>query len=376
MNAVEERYYPELSVLRESKRLTNLEFLQKFQNKNTLLRDKLGERTAEFISSYVDVDAPDSFLSSTATQFNIDCLMDGSLGSLINIKRMNDINGINRFLAATNKKLKNSGILVGCAETKGMRKKRLMNKFPAPLNIIYYIIDFILKRVFPKLKPTRKIYFLITGGRNRVLSKTEILGRLYYSGYEIIDQQEIDYLFYFIARKKKQPVSDKSPCYGPLIRLKRIGKDGKLINVYKLRTMHPYSEYLQEYIYKKNDLDTGGKFKDDFRVTTLGKIMRKYWIDELPMFVNILKGDMKLVGVRPLSKQYYNLYPNEVKKLRVTVKPGLFPPFYADMPDSLDQITYSESKYISYYQKYPVKTDIVYFFISLYNILIKRKCSK
>ncbi len=183
-------------------------------------------------------------------------------------------------------------------------------------------------------------------------------------------------MFYFIARKKKKPISDKSPYYGPLIRLKRIGKDGKLINVYKLRTMHPYSEYLQEYIYQKNNLDTGGKFRDDFRVTTLGKFMRKYWIDELPMFINILKGDMKLVGVRPLSRHYYSLYPNEVRKLRVTVKPGLFPPFYADMPDSLDQITYSESKYISYYQKYPVKTDIVYFFISIYNILIKHRCSK
>ncbi len=180
MNAVKERHYPKLTVLHEGNRLTNLEFLQKFQNKNSLLRNELGEKTADFISSYVDVDAPDSFLSSTATRFNIDCLMDGSLGSLINIKRMNDINGINKFLAATNKKLKTGGFLVGCAETKGMRKKRLMNKFPAPFNIIYYIIDFILKRVFPKLRLTRKIYFLITGGRNRVLTRTEILGRVYY----------------------------------------------------------------------------------------------------------------------------------------------------------------------------------------------------
>jgi hypothetical protein len=45
--------------------------------------------------------------------------------------------------------------------------------------------------------------------------------------------------------------------------------------------MHPYSEYLQEYIYENNKLQQGGKFNNDFCVTTLGRIMRKTWIDEL-----------------------------------------------------------------------------------------------
>ena len=57
----------------------------------------------------------------------------------------------------------------------------------------------------------------------------------------------------------------------------------------------------------------GGKFKDDFRVTTEGRFFRKFWLDELPMIINIFKGDMKIVGVRPLSSHYFNLYSEELK---------------------------------------------------------------
>ena len=64
--------------------------------------------------------------------------------------------------------------------------------------------------------------------------------------------------------------------------------------------MHPYSEYLQEYVYKKNNLQQGGKIKDDFRVSPEGRIFRKIWLDEIPMLYNVIKGDMKLVD-EPLS---------------------------------------------------------------------------
>jgi lipopolysaccharide/colanic/teichoic acid biosynthesis glycosyltransferase len=80
-----------------------------------------------------------------------------------------------------------------------------------------------------------------------------------------------------------------------------------VIYVKKFRTMHPYSEYLQEYVYHTNDLQEGGKFKDDFRVTSWGKVMRAMWIDELPQFSNFFKGELALVGVRALSEHYYSL---------------------------------------------------------------------
>ena len=84
---------------------------------------------------------------------------------------------------------------------------------------------------------------------------------------------------------------------------------------------------------------------------------------------------MKLVGVRPLSDHYFNLYSKELQDLRIKTKPGLIPPFYVDMPISLEEIIASEIKYLKAYEKSPYKTDFIYFFKSLFNILIKRKRS-
>ena len=161
-----------------------------------------------------------------------------------------------------------------------------------------------------------------------------------------------------------------------LVKLRRIGKGGKEIKVYKMRTMHPYAEYLQEYIYQKHSLDEGGKFKDDFRVSTLGRIMRRLWIDELPMLINLFRGELKIVGVRPLSKQYFSLYTTELQEKRIKTKPGLIPPFYVDKPETLEGIMASEHKYLDAYFKHPFLTDFKYFFKAVYNIVVKRYRSR
>jgi lipopolysaccharide/colanic/teichoic acid biosynthesis glycosyltransferase len=164
---------------------------------------------------------------------------------------------------------------------------------------------------------------------------------------------------------------DCNPSYGFLCRLKRIGKEGKIINVYKLRTMHPYAEYLQEYVCNNNHISKDGKFTNDYRVTNWGKILRKLWIDEFPMFINIMKGELKLFGVRPLSQHYYNLYRDSLKQKRKKYKPGLVPPYYVDMPKSLDEIMDSEEKYLDEYEKNPLMTDVKYFSKAVSNILFK-----
>jgi len=140
--------------------------------------------------------------------------------------------------------------------------------------------------------------------------------------------------------------------------------------------MHPYSEYLQKYVYEKNNLQEGGKFKNDFRISPEGRIFRKFWIDEVPMFINILKGNMKLVGVRPLSPHFFSLYSEELQELRTKYKPGLIPPFYADMPKTMTEIMDSELKYLKAYKISPFKTDVKYFYLAFLNILFKRARSK
>ncbi len=120
------------------------------------------------------------------------------------------------------------------------------------------------------------------------------------------------------------------------------------------------------------DLQEGGKFKDDFRVTSWGRVMRKLWIDELPQFINFFAGELSLVGVRALSEQYFSMYPEEVKEMRLRYKPGLLPPFYADMPSSFDEIVESERQYLLKKAEKPLRTDWDYFWKSVYNILIKK----
>ena len=107
-------------------------------------------------------------------------------------------------------------------------------------------------------------------------------------------------------------------------------------------------------------------------MTTLGGFLRRYWFDELPMIWNIIKGDMKLVGVRPLSEHYFSLYPKKLQEIRGKVRPGLLPPYCADLPKSFDELCASEEKYIKSYQRSPLKTDCIYFGRILKNILVKR----
>jgi lipopolysaccharide/colanic/teichoic acid biosynthesis glycosyltransferase len=251
------------------------------------------------------------------------------------------------------------------------RKQRFLSQTPLFLSYPLYIIDFIFHRFFPKWKPTQKLYFILTKGRKRVISFAEALGRIYSSGFVVVNTIEENGLTYIVAQKSGEPKYDMSPTYGPFIRLNRIGLNGRMLKVLKLRTMHPYSEYIQGYLYEKNNLAKGGKIENDFRVTTWGKWMRALWIDELPMVWNLLKGDLKLVGVRPLSSQYFGLYPPEMQQLRLTVKPGLIPPFYADLPKTLEEIIESERRYIESYRQKPLSTDFYYFYKALYNIFFK-----
>lgn len=340
------------------------------QAKEILVKE-VGNQVSLFVTKHVDVVDNNNFLVSTTTRFNIDKLPNGKYTSIVNLKKINDARYVNKFFESVNKKIDNKGLYINCVETYATRRARVLKKYIKPFNWLYYFLDVVFMRIFPKLPLTKQIYFFITKGRNRVLTRAETFGRIYSCGFEIIDEEAIDNKLYFVARKIKEPVFDNSPSYGLLVRLKRVGKGGKLFNVFKLRTMHAYAEYLQEYVHKHNNLKEGGKFQNDFRITNEGKFFRKFWLDELPMLINLLKGDMKLVGVRPLSKHYFGLYTNELQQERIKQKPGLVPPYYADMPKNLNEIIASELKYLRSYEEHPFRTDVKYFFKAFYNIFLK-----
>lgn len=336
------------------------------------IRKGFEEEVAEFISRYAAIGDASTLVLFTNNTFNLHSLAKRNTNAIVNLEKVNDVLQLNNFFETINEKLPEGGIFIGCVETKGSRRIRILAKYPAVINYLFYYCDFIFKRVFPKLPVTRKIYFKFTAGRNRVLSRTETLGRLYACGFKVCDEQIINNKLFFAAVKTQKPAYEPEPNYGPIYKMKRVGKDGKIIEVYKFRTMHAFAEHLQQYVYEKYNLQEGGKFNNDFRVSTLGRYFRKYWIDELPMIINLIKGDLKLVGVRPLSKHYMSLYTDELKQKRIKVKPGLIPPFYADMPKTIEEIMDSENRYIDAYLKSPLKTDITYFFKALNNILFKK----
>lgn len=295
---------------------------------------------------------------------------------MVNLKSINDTRHINSLFTSFNEKLSKDGVFIGCVETYQLRKARILKKYPVGLNYVYYFFDYVFKRVFPKIKLLDKIYFFITAGRNRAISETEALGRLSYCGFEILNSTVDKKLLYFAVRKQNEVSKTMEKDYGIFLKLPRKGKGGKPIEVYKMRTMFPYAEYIQDYVYEQNQLQSGGKFQNDFRISMLGRFFRKYFLDEVPMIINLFRGDLKLVGVRPLSSQYFSLYSDELKAQRLNHKPGLIPPYYADLPKTLDEIQGSEKRYLESHEKAPFKTDVRYLFMALRNIVFRKARSK
>ncbi len=111
---------------------------------------------------------------------------------------------------------------------------------------------------------------------------------------------------------------------GPvLFRQTRIGKGGRRFEIYKFRSMVNDAEEKKADLINENQMDGQiFKLKDDPRVTRVGKFMRKFSIDELPQFINVLRGQMSLVGTRPPTEDEFLEYET-VHRRRISIKPGM-----------------------------------------------------
>ena len=305
-----------------------------------------------------------------------DVLTIGQGTSYYTETRLNDVRRINKFLQEVNESMENGQYFIGSFETYRARRERISFYHVPVLKHVWIASEFVFLRIFPKVPVLRQIYFAFTRGKGRLLSKAEVLGRLVCCGFEIQSHESIEGLTWFAVKKVKEPAYDRNASYGPVFRMRRIGKGGKIFNVLKFRTMHPYSEYLQDYVLKQNGYAPSGKPADDFRLTPWGKIMRRYWLDELPQLINVLKGDMKLVGVRPVSPRYFEDIPPHLQELRNTQKPGCIPPYVAlNRKPSVEEVLKAEEEYLLEKKKNPYFTDTRYFFRAIYNIVVRRKRS-
>ena len=112
---------------------------------------------------------------------------------------------------------------------------------------------------------------------------------------------------------------------GPIMfKQTRIGKNGRRFEIYKFRSMYMDAEERKASLMKENEMgsDFMFKIKDDPRIFPIGKIIRKLSIDELPQAINIIKGDMSLVGTRPPTEAEFEMYKSYHRR-RVSIKPGL-----------------------------------------------------
>ena len=114
-----------------------------------------------------------------------------------------------------------------------------------------------------------------------------------------------------------------SPGDGAIFRQRRVGRDGKLFWLYKFRTMCPDAEEQLNELLSQNQMD-GPVFeiKDDPRITRVGRFLRKTSLDELPQLLNVLRGDMSIVGPRPALPREVELY-SDYQRQRLYVTPGL-----------------------------------------------------
>ena len=107
---------------------------------------------------------------------------------------------------------------------------------------------------------------------------------------------------------------------------KRIGKNGKFIYIYKFRSMVPNADEVLKELLKdkkyKEEWDLNQKFENDPRITKMGKILRKTSLDEAPQFINVLKGDMSLIGPRPLIEGELDAHKGN-HELYESMRPGI-----------------------------------------------------
>lgn len=130
------------------------------------------------------------------------------------------------------------------------------------------------------------------------------------------------------------------PKGSPIFTQTRCGRDGKPFKFYKFRSMCVDAEKKLDELLEKNEKDGPAfKIKEDPRITRIGKFIRKTSIDELPQLINILKGDMSIVGPRPALPREVAQY-NDYQKQRLYVQPGLT--CYWQIQPDRDSISFNE----------------------------------
>ncbi len=293
---------------------------------------------------------------------------------LISDVRINDVRRINAFLIKHTEHLAMGGYFIGSYQPLESKRAAIRQRYGSGAFWPVFLMSFLWSRIWPKVPFLNRLYFLVTQGTNRHLSKAEVWGRLSFCGLHVISEVEEEGLRHIIAQRVGTPITNRKPSYYPIIGLNKIGLDGQVLKTHKLRSMYPFSEFLQKQIFEQNGLAESGKFKNDFRLTEYGPFIRRYWLDEVPQLFDWLCGDIKLVGIRPTSPHFLSLYPKSFVDLYIKVKPGFISPIFGD--DGFDRIVEIERIYLERYLEAPFRTDVSLFINTFKDIVFRGVRSK
>ncbi len=151
-----------------------------------------------------------------------------------------------------------------------------------------------------------------------------------------------------------------------------LGRGGELINVYKIRTMIKDADSGLEKEVLESGYDQYGHPNNDPRITWWGKILRKCYIDELPQLYNLIKGDIKLVGIRAKRETDWKSYPQELKEEALKDKPGFVGVQYSYRGEGdFETHIMILQQYLEKRKQNPIRTDFNYFWRVVVNIIFR-----
>lgn len=179
-------------------------------------------------------------------------------------------------------------------------------------------------------------------------------------------------ILYIITKLSKE---DKGPLFYEQL---RVGKNGKYFRIYKYRTMivgadKILEKYLEENEDARIEFEKNQKLEYDPRITKIGNFLRKTSIDEFPQFINVLKGDMSLIGPRPLVRGELDAH-NGNHKIYESIRPGITGYWGVN---GRSNTTYEERLELEYYyaKNFSLWLDIKIFFKTILSI-VKREGAK
>ncbi|KAF2955585.1 sugar transferase [Marinitoga sp. 38H-ov] len=284
-------------------------------------------------------------------------------------KIIGDLDDFNKII----KKNNIEEVIIAIPNLSKFELSKIITKFERMIRKIKYIPD-----LYGLISFSNKIHDLdgilaITASQELLNPLNLIIKRIFDIVLSIIGLILLSPVFLIIAILIKK--EDKGPVF---FKHKRIGKNLEEFEMYKFRTMYPDAEKRLEELLEKDEKIREEwykhfKLKNDPRITKIGKILRKTSLDELPQLINVLIGNMSLIGPRPVVRKEVELYYGEdVAKEVFSIKPGITGMWQANGRSDIEDYSERIALDLYYLRNWSLELDFI-IFLKTIKIVIDKK---